>query len=150
MVVAQNGDLTSALQLCNCALRHEQSAGLRADDRAHLRITSRPKHVIGIRKESGDADRPRTLIDLAIGKVEPALMFVSGSIGQDQFKGAEPFSESLPISARKRTTVRKCRLHDMLGNRSLTDVLIQASRWKRLFFSKCDSASGKPGRKVKK
>src|SRR5277367_516091 len=83
VVCVHNGDLVGALQLRDRALRNHQRVPLQVDDGTHLGVAARAQYVSRIRKQPGNPNGPGALVDLAVGKVERALVRVGGTIGQD-------------------------------------------------------------------
>src|SRR5579863_4345866 len=74
VVGTYDGNLVTSLKLRHRALRNNQRTLLKPDDSANFRVTSGPQNIARIGKQAGDANRAGTDIDLAVGKVERALM----------------------------------------------------------------------------
>src|SRR5580692_2171954 len=70
VVGADDSDLVAALQLRYCSLRQQHRPRLRPDYRAHFGISAGPQNIVGIGKKSGDSNRSRGLVYLAVGKIK--------------------------------------------------------------------------------
>src|ERR1700677_1717536 len=86
VVVVHRRDLIAGLQLGDGTLRHQQSALLNADNRAHFAVAAGTQNISRIRKHPGDSNGPGTFIYLAIGKEVLTRMHIGGTIGQNQFE----------------------------------------------------------------
>src|SRR5690348_8193785 len=86
VVVANDGDLITALQLRHGALRYHQRVVLRARDRANAAKLSRTKNVAGIRKHAREPNRARLRIDLPIGEEKPSLFRIRRAVGENQIE----------------------------------------------------------------
>src|SRR5216683_7729346 len=73
-IVTHNRNLVAALELCHRALRNKQRTLLEPNDSANFAITARPQNITRIRKQPGDPNCAGPDIDLAIRKIERALM----------------------------------------------------------------------------
>src|SRR6266478_3731617 len=68
--------LVAALQLRHRTLRHQQRVFLDADSRPNSAVAAGAQNISRIRKQRSDANRARTLIDLAVRKVECAVTWI--------------------------------------------------------------------------
>ena len=73
---------------------------LQADDGAHFGVAARTQNVSRIRKQPGDPNGPGALVDLAVRKVERALVRIGGTIGQNQLQ-AQSFVRRLATGLRR-------------------------------------------------
>ena len=71
------------MQLGDGALRHEERPRALAGHRAHPAILARAQHIAGVREQSGQPDRPRLHIHLAVRDEERAFVRIGRAIGQE-------------------------------------------------------------------
>src|SRR5207245_2523385 len=86
VLAVHDGDLVAALQLGDGALRHEQRALPLAGHRAHAAILARTQYSSGVREQSGQPDRTRLRIHLAVRDEELAFMRIRGPVDQYQLQ----------------------------------------------------------------
>ena len=86
VVAAHDRHLIAALQLGDRALRNQHGAGRRPCGEADASVSAGAKQIVGIGKDTGDADSPGRRIDFAIGKGNRASVFIDASIPENQLK----------------------------------------------------------------
>ena len=74
VIVVDYGNLITALQFSNGALRNEQRAGLDARHRANLPILPWTQNISRVQKNPAEPDCARLLIHLSIGDEELTFM----------------------------------------------------------------------------
>src|SRR4029077_9740358 len=101
VLVVHRRDLIAALQLRHSTLRHKQGILLESHSRANLAVPAWTQNISRIRKKPGDPNCARTLIYLAVRKVERALVRIARAIRQNQFEAQIPFSRQSTSLSRK-------------------------------------------------
>src|SRR6267378_2304617 len=95
VLVVQCRDLIAALQLRHSALRDKERVFLHALSCPNFAVAAGAQNISRIRKKPGDPNCARTLIHLAVCKIDCALMRISGPVGQDEFE-AQTLPRRLP------------------------------------------------------
>src|SRR5207249_1451546 len=83
---ADYGDLITALQFTDGALRNQQGVALGCSYRTDATELSRPQNISRIRKYSRHADRARFWINLSVRKEEASFFRIGASVGEDKFE----------------------------------------------------------------
>jgi hypothetical protein len=97
VVAIHNGDLIAALQFGDSLLRNKYCAVDCFNCNAHLAVLSRAQKVARIWKRSCDFNCAGALVNLAIGKGELSLVWINGSVGENQLEWRRRFGWS-PLS----------------------------------------------------
>src|SRR5216684_7819601 len=100
VLAVHNRHLIAALQLRHRALRDKQRVFLDPDGRADFAVAAGAQNISRIRKQRSNPNRARALIHLAVRKVECALMWIGGGVGQNQFE-AQTLASRLASSLRR-------------------------------------------------
>src|SRR6202034_3256284 len=67
-------------------LRNQQRPGLGPDNGADLGVTARSQNIVGIRKKPRDTNGTSALIDLPVGKIKLAGVWIRRAVRQNQLE----------------------------------------------------------------